>query len=133
LFPITIRASPIYMASSKTIMYLVTIKTPYLPSYTLPYDVYAYNEGIYNNTKYIWYLTKYGITVYSFIKSKTSNSVLVNVTIKYSDATPRGVYVIPVSAAFPVAVTTFGVMYNGYSYYYFYNDIPIILTVRIYY
>jgi subtilisin family serine protease len=134
LFPITIRASPIYMASSKTITYLVTIKTPYLPSYTLPYDVYAYNEGIYNTTIYIQDLTEYGITVSSFIKSKTANSVLANVTIKYSDTTPKGIYVIPVSAAFPVAVTTVGWIDNGQmNYYFYYNEIPIALTIRIYY
>jgi subtilisin family serine protease len=135
LFPITLRASPIYMTSSKTITYLVSIKTPYLPSYTLPYNVYAYNEGIYTTTStYISNLTQVGITVTPVIQYWTTNSILANITIKYSASTPRGVYVIPITAAFPVPVTTVGWNDGGQrNYYFYYNEIPITLTIRIYY
>jgi hypothetical protein len=97
-----------------------------------------YGEALYNTTTgltYIPNLLDVGVTVGANIASRntTTRTLIANITIQYADTTPKGTYIIPVSAVIPVPVTSVGWLEGGTPFVYFeHYEIPIISTVKIY-
>ena len=138
VFPVTLRAMTHYYRTIKTITVTLSIKTPLYAEQVLPLELMHNGEAIYNTTTglaYIPSLLEKGVLVDATIVTRdtTAKTLTANITIQYEDATPKGTYIIPVSALLPVAVTSIGWLEGGAPYPYFeHYEIPIISTVRIY-
>ena len=137
IIPITLRATYSYNEDSKTYEYTLLVKAAgyftQLPPLTLVPSMNAIHL-VQNRAEYVSNTLEIGMEVYAevVLRQLSTGTLIARAHVKYTDTTPTGTYIIPISAVFSIPVTTVGWLEGGkQSIYFYHNEIPLVLLASI--